>query len=57
MRVGVTDAEAVVSSPEFVDADERGNPRYTGYIGNLRVRIVVALDDPTWIITIHRRRK
>lgn len=56
MGVTIEDAEAVVESPVFVDADDRWNPRYSGYIGDLRVRVVVALDDPEFIVTIHERR-
>jgi hypothetical protein len=56
MGVTIEDAEAVVESSVFVDADDRWNPRYTGHIGDLRVRVVVALDDPELIVTIHERR-
>jgi len=52
----IEQAEAVVDSPVFVDADNRWNPRYTGYVGDMRVWVVVALDDPELIVTIQERR-
>ena len=53
----VADAEEVIADPLRVDRDGKGNPRYTGYIAGVRVRIVVALDDPDLIVTIHRRKR
>jgi len=53
----VADAEHVIRTAVKVDADHRGLPRYTGYVRGLRVRVVVALDDPDLIVTIHERRK
>jgi Domain of unknown function (DUF4258) len=51
------DAISVISSPVEMDADERGNPRYLGYIRGDLVRVVVAADDPDVVITIHPRRR
>lgn len=58
-RVGGTleDAERVIANPVEVDRDDRGKPRYTGEIRGARVRIVVALDEPDLIVTIHDRRR
>jgi len=56
LGVAIEDADAVIESTIFVDADESWNPRYTGYVGGIRVRVVVALDDPKFIVTIHKRR-
>jgi hypothetical protein len=39
------------------DFDQRGNPRYRGFIAGRRCRVVVALDDPDFVITIHFRRR
>ena len=39
------------------DFDWSGNPRYRGFIAGERCRVVVALDDPGFIITIHVRRR
>lgn len=40
-----------------LDRDSKGKPRYTGEIGDVCVRIVVALDEPDLIVTIHERRR
>jgi hypothetical protein len=40
-----------------VDRDGNGKPRYTGEIKGMRVRVVVALDEPDLIVTIHERRR
>jgi hypothetical protein len=58
-RTGGTleDAERVIANPEEVDRDDRGKPRYTGDVRGIRVRIVVALDEPDLIVTIHDRRR
>jgi len=58
-RVGGTleDAEWVVVNPEKFDHDEQGKPRYTGAIRGERVRVVVAIDEPDLIVTIHDRRR
>jgi hypothetical protein len=51
------EAEAVVERNFEKDFDPDGNPRYRGYIAGKRCRVVVALDDPDLIISIHRRRR
>jgi len=53
----VADAEGVIAHPIYVDRDENGKPRYTGEIEGMRVRVVVALDEPDLIVTIHERRR
>jgi hypothetical protein len=51
----VADAEELMANPEHVDLDPHGNWRYVGHIRGERVRVVVALDEPDLIVTIHRR--
>jgi hypothetical protein len=51
------EAEAVARNKSEKDFDWRGNPRYRGYIAGNRCRVVVALDDPDFVITIHFRRR
>jgi hypothetical protein len=46
----------VILNPAKVDTDERCNPRYLGYIHGGLVRVVVAADDPDFVITVHPRR-
>jgi hypothetical protein len=53
----VADAKQVIAHPVQADRDDHGRPRYTGEIRGIRVRIVVALDEPGLIVTIHNRRR
>jgi hypothetical protein len=57
LRATIDDAERVIEKPMLVDADEDGKPRYTGEIRGVRVRVVIALDEPDLIVTIHERRR
>jgi hypothetical protein len=50
------DVEQVIERPSFVDRDESGRTRYTGEVRGVRLRVVVALDEPDLIVTIHDRR-
>jgi hypothetical protein len=56
LRGSAADVEHVIGHPVRVDSDSLGTPRYTGYIKGIRVRIVVALDEPDFVVTIHKRR-
>jgi hypothetical protein len=53
----IADAESVVEHPLEVDVRQPGKTRYVGHVRGERVRVVVPLDDPTAIVTIHRRRR
>jgi hypothetical protein len=50
------DVERVIERPSLIDRDEDGRPRYTGEVRGVRLRVVVALDEPDLIVTIHDRR-
>lgn len=50
------EAESTVESPIGKDLDPDGKPRYLGFIGGRLCRVVVALDDPDVIVTVHERR-
>jgi hypothetical protein len=56
LDVTIEEAEWAIQDALLVDADYRGRRRYTSYIRHIRVRIVVALDEPDLIVTIHERR-
>jgi hypothetical protein len=56
LQATLADVENVISNPIWVDRDPKGKPRYVGYVNEVRVRIVVALDEPDLIVTIHKRR-
>jgi len=57
-RLGLTeeDLEEILESPAFEDVDPDGRRRCTAMVGDLRVRVVVAVDTPDLIVTVHRRR-
>jgi hypothetical protein len=57
LGVTIKDAECVIEQAIHTDTDAGGRPRHTGYIRDVRVRVVVALDDPGLIVTIHERRR
>lgn len=56
LQLTQTDLENVIANPIRIDRDPSGKPRYTGYASGIRLRIVVALDEPDLIVTIHERR-
>ena len=45
-----------IADPIRIDSDPNGRPRYTSYIRGIRVRIVIAVDEPDLVVTIHERR-
>jgi len=57
LEASVEDVERVIREPLHFDLDRKGKPRYTGQIQGVRVRVVVALDEPDLIVTIHDRRR
>ena len=58
-QIGITPAQATViarwGEPDGFDA--RGNRRRIGYVGDRRIRVVVALDDPDVVITLFERTR
>jgi hypothetical protein len=50
------EAESVVRNPIGKDLDPDGKPRYLGYVAGQLCRIIVALDEPDTIVSIHERR-
>jgi hypothetical protein len=57
LRATIEDAERVIGEPLSLDHDPDGRPRYRGFIGGVLVKVVVAVDEPDLIVTIHKRRK
>jgi hypothetical protein len=55
--VTIDQVERVIEHPVDIDIDQDGKTRYVGHIRGERVRVVVALDEPDLIVTIHRRRR
>jgi hypothetical protein len=52
----LADAEEVINEPVWTGVDETGRRKYYGPVREVTVCIVVALDDPDPIVTIHERR-
>ncbi len=50
------EVERIVAEPEKTDVDVKGNPRYYAHVRGQLYRVVIAQDDPTYVITIHERR-
>jgi hypothetical protein len=46
------EAESVVRNPLEKELEWRGNARYLGHVGGKLVWVVVAGDDPNWVISI-----
>jgi hypothetical protein len=53
----VEDAERVIARSVGTEKDPYGRPRYLGFINGIPVKVVVAIDEPDLIVTIHERRK
>ena len=54
--VSAEQAEAIVASPIARGQDKNGKPRYFGYVGDQLIRVMVALDEPDLILSVHPRR-
>jgi hypothetical protein len=55
-RVGIADVQAIVANPLETSQDGKGNLVAVGLVGGRRVRVVIACDDPDFVITVHERR-
>jgi uncharacterized protein DUF4258 len=56
LNATLRDVEDAIADPIRIDGDPDGRPRYTSYIRGVRIRIVVAVDEPDLVVTIHERR-
>jgi hypothetical protein len=45
-----------VQDVHLVGRDSKGRPRYVGRVRGVRIRVVVAVDEPDLIVTIHDRK-
>lgn len=55
-RVSREEATGIVSGGHDDGHDERGNPRYQAEVEGRRIRVIVALDNPSLIITLYERK-
>ena len=54
--VGPPDVDAILANPLETGQDARGNLVVIGHLAERRIRIVIAADDPDFVITVHERR-
>jgi hypothetical protein len=56
-RLGATrqEVESAIENAIGKDFDETGNALYLGYVAGVLVWIVVADDDPDWIVTVFEK--
>lgn len=57
LEASLVDVEQIVQNPIYVEMDADGKPLYAGYLKGILVRVVVALDEPDLIVTIHETRR
>jgi hypothetical protein len=57
--IGASQAEVedLIRNPLQIERDEDGKPLFSGFLKGVYVRVVVALDEPDLIVTIHEMRK
>jgi len=55
--LSVGDVVAVLEDPIRTTRDHTGNPRFDGRVGDKVVRVAIARDDPTRVITAFERRR
>jgi hypothetical protein len=56
LKLSGEELEWLVANPISVDRDPFGRPRYLGEIEGRRIRVVLALDEPDLVVTLHPRR-
>jgi hypothetical protein len=55
--VSLVEVEDLISDPLQIEWDDDGRPLYSGLLRGVYVRVVVALDEPNLIVTIHEKRQ
>ena len=57
-RLGLSEEDLVrlTGEPEHQDEDPDGRARYTARIRGRRFRVIVAVDNPDFVVTVHERR-
>jgi len=57
LEISMRDVVDLVTEQEPFDYDREGRPRYIGMVRGIRVRIVLAVDRPKLVVSLHERRK
>lgn len=55
-KVGVAEAEEVVQAGSVVRHDRKGNVVIAGLVHGRVIEVVVDLEEPTTVVTLHPRR-
>jgi len=56
LGASLSDIEELIANPMQAERDHAGKSLYLGFLHGRWVRVVVALDEPDLIVTIHERR-
>jgi len=58
-HLGLTrgDVAAIILASAVVDRDPDGRPRHVGFVDGRKIRVVLALDNPNLVVTVHERRR
>ena len=58
-RLGLTraDVAAIILRSDNVDRDPEGRARHVGVVDGRRIRIVLALENPSIVVSVHERRR
>jgi hypothetical protein len=55
LKISEADVVYVLTNPDFEDADHDGRRRCSAELRGSRVRVVLAVDDPEFVVSVHRR--
>jgi len=58
-RLGLTRADiaGIILASDSVDRDPDGRLRHVGIVNGRRIRIVLALENPSLVVSVHERRR
>lgn len=56
-NVTEADVERIATTGDDDGTDQHDNPRKIGQVDGRWIRVIIAKDDPTFIITVYERRK
>jgi len=51
-RISETEVESCLQNQEILYPDKKGNPKYEVRIGERYIKVVVAKDNPNYVITV-----
>lgn len=51
-RISEEEVESCLQNQEILYTDKKGNPKYKAHIGKRYIKVVVAKDNPNFVITV-----